>query len=59
MESMGQEYYGGTVYTNKKKDVQDAHEAIRPSYADLEPDSIKDSVTKDQYNLYKLIWNRS
>ncbi len=58
MESMGQEYYGGTVYTNKKKDVQDAHEAIRPSYADLEPDSIKDSVTKDQYNLYKLIWNR-
>ncbi|MEE0771572.1 MAG: type I DNA topoisomerase [Anaerovoracaceae bacterium] len=58
MESIGQEYYGGTVYTNKKKDVQDAHEAIRPSYADLEPDSIKDSVTKDQYNLYKLIWNR-
>ena len=56
--SMGAEYYGGTVYTNKKKDVQDAHEAIRPSYADLEPDSIKDSVTKDQYNLYKLIWNR-
>ena len=46
MESIGQEYYGGTVYTNKKKDVQDAHEAIRPSYADLEPDSIKDSVTK-------------
>lgn len=55
---MGQEYYGGTVYSNKKKDVQDAHEAIRPSYADLEPESIKDSVTKDQYNLYKLIWNR-
>ncbi|MDO4745864.1 MAG: type I DNA topoisomerase [Bacillota bacterium] len=55
---LGAEYYGGTVYSNKKKDVQDAHEAIRPSYADLEPDAIKDSVTKDQYNLYKLIWNR-
>lgn len=55
---MGAEYYGGTVYSNKKKDVQDAHEAIRPSYADLEPDSVKDSLTKDQYNLYKLIWNR-
>jgi len=38
--------------------VQDAHEAIRPSFVDLEPDSIKDSLTKDQYNLYKLIWNR-
>ncbi len=58
IEKMGVEYYGGSVYFNKKKDVQDAHEAIRPSYAELEPDSIKDSLTKDQYNLYKLIWNR-
>lgn len=58
LSTMGQEYYGGAVYSNKKKDVQDAHEAIRPSYTDLEPESIKDSVTKDQYNLYKLIWNR-
>lgn len=55
---IGLEYYGGSIYSNKKKDVQDAHEAIRPSYAELEPDSIKDSLTKDQYNLYKLIWNR-
>ncbi len=58
INNMGAEYYGGNVYSNKKKDVQDAHEAIRPSYAELEPESIKDSVTKDQYNLYKLIWNR-
>lgn len=58
IEKLGVEYYGGNVYFNKKKDVQDAHEAIRPSYAELEPDSIKDSLTKDQYNLYKLIWNR-
>ncbi len=57
-EKLGKEYYGGTVYSNKKKDVQDAHEAIRPSFVELEPDSIKDSLTKDQYNLYKLIWNR-
>lgn len=55
---MGEEYYGGNTYSNRKKDVQDAHEAIRPSYADLEPDAIKDSVTKDQHNLYKLIWSR-
>ncbi len=58
ISKMGAEYYGGGIYSNKKKDVQDAHEAIRPSYADLEPDAIKDSLTKDQYNLYKLIWNR-
>ena len=58
INNMGAEYYGGNVYTNKKKDVQDAHEAIRPSYVDMEPDSIKESMTKDQYSLYKLIWNR-
>lgn len=51
-------YLGNHVYTNKKKDVQDAHEAIRPSYVDLHPDSIKDSLTKDQYSLYRLIWAR-
>ncbi|MDR2487012.1 MAG: type I DNA topoisomerase, partial [Clostridiales Family XIII bacterium] len=51
-------YIGNSVYSNKKKDVQDAHEAIRPSYVDLEPDNIKDSLTSDQYKLYKLIWSR-
>ena len=40
---MGSEYYSNNIYTNKKKDVQDAHEAIRPSHIDLEPDAIKDS----------------
>lgn len=58
VQNMGKEYYQNNVYSNKKKDVQDAHEAIRPSYIDMEPDSIKDSLTKDQYNLYKLIWSR-
>ena len=56
--NLGREYYGGTVYSNRKKDVQDAHEAIRPSNIALEPDSIKDQLTKDQYSLYRLIWNR-
>ncbi|MDO4544922.1 MAG: type I DNA topoisomerase [Bacillota bacterium] len=55
---MGQEYYGGNVYTNRKKDVQDAHEAIRPSHVEMSPEDIKDSLSKDQYNLYRLIWNR-
>ena len=54
--------YGENFYENRyyktSKDSQDAHEAIRPTYADLEPDSIKTSLTNDQYKLYKLIYNR-
>ena len=53
----GEEYYENRYYKTSK-DSQDAHEAIRPTYAELEPDSIKDSLTKDQYKLYKLIYNR-
>ncbi|MBE7054211.1 MAG: type I DNA topoisomerase [Ruminococcaceae bacterium] len=41
-----------------KKDAQDAHEAIRPTYVELVPDKIKDSLSNDQYKLYKLIWER-
>ena len=41
-----------------KSNAQDAHEAIRPSYIDKIPDEIKDSLTNDQYKLYKLIWER-
>lgn len=37
---------------------QDAHEAIRPTYAEKTPDSLKGSLSKDQYRLYKLIWER-
>lgn len=58
VEQMGEEYYGGGVYANRKKDVQDAHEAIRPSRVDLDPESIRDQLTRDQYSLYRLIWNR-
>lgn len=53
----GNEYYDNRYYRTKK-DAQDAHEAIRPTYIDLEPDKIKDTLTKDQYKLYKLIYNR-
>lgn len=45
------------VYKNKSS-AQDAHEAIRPSHIEFEPDKVKDSLTNDQYKLYKLIWNR-
>ncbi len=55
----GDKYYPKTPRIYKaKKNAQDAHEAIRPSYTDIAPDSIKDSLTSDQYKLYKLIWSR-
>ena len=41
-----------------KKNAQDAHEAIRPSNPALDPDSIRKSLTPDQYRLYRLIWSR-
>ena len=41
-----------------KKNVQDAHEAIRPSYIDKTPDSIKQYLSAEQYKLYKLIWEK-
>jgi DNA topoisomerase I len=57
-EKYSKDYLGNTTFSNKKKDVQDAHEAIRPSYLNFEPENIKDSLTKEQYNLYKIIFNR-
>ena len=57
IKTYGEEYYENRYYKTNK-DSQDAHEAIRPTYADLEPDQIKSSLTNDQYKLYKLIYNR-
>ena len=45
------------IFKNKNA-AQDAHEAIRPTHIDLKPDDIKDSLTNDQYKLYKLIYER-
>lgn len=57
-EHYGKEYLGNNIYTNKKKDIQDAHEAIRPSNISLTPEDIKESLTTEQYKLYRLIWCR-
>ncbi len=46
-----------TIYKSKGRS-QDAHEAIRPTYFDLDPESIKKYLTNDQYKLYSLIWKR-
>ncbi len=44
-------------YKSKKR-TQDAHEAIRPAHLDLPPDKVKPFLKKEEYDLYKLIWNR-
>ncbi|MEA4816204.1 MAG: type I DNA topoisomerase [Lachnospiraceae bacterium] len=45
------------VYKTKGR-TQDAHEAIRPTLVSRTPDSIKESLTKEQYKVYKMIWER-
>jgi DNA topoisomerase-1 len=56
--------YGGDhlpekpVLYRSKKGAQDAHEAIRPTYLEHDPEAIKRYLSKDEYALYKLIWNR-
>ncbi|MGI6669487.1 MAG: type I DNA topoisomerase [Acetivibrionales bacterium] len=55
----GQDYLPGETRIFKNKSAsQDAHEAIRPTNIDLEPAGVKDSLTNDQYKLYRLIWSR-
>ena len=60
LNNYGEKYYPKTAnnYVKKSKNVQDAHEAIRPSYVDKTPDSIKQYLTNEQYQLYKLIWSK-
>ena len=49
---------GGHRYFKSRSNAQDGHEAIRPTTVELEPSKIKNSLTSDQYKLYKLIWER-
>ena len=55
----GKNYYYGKHHVFKgKSGIQDAHEAIRPTHVELDPERIKDALTREQYRLYKLIWSR-
>ena len=61
LDELGENYY--KEYSQKKdskekKKVQDAHEAIRPTSVLRTPESIKSSLTKDQFKLYNMIWRR-
>ena len=60
LNNYGKEYYPDktNVYVKGKQNVQDAHEAIRPSYPDRTPESLKPYLDNDQYRLYKLIWEK-
>lgn len=58
INTMGKEYYNSNVYSNKKKDIQDAHEAIRPTDIRLLPSDVESSLLSDQFKLYNLIWRR-
>ena len=57
LKNYGEQYYENRYYKTGK-DAQDAHEAIRPTYVDINPEDIKEALTNDQYKLYKLIYNR-
>ena len=57
IRNFGEDYYENKYYKTSS-DAQDAHEAIRPTYIDLQPNAIKESLTKDQFKLYQLIYNR-
>ena len=56
-KTYGEQYYENRFYKTKA-DAQDAHEAIRPTYIDLTPNDLKETLTKDQFKLYQLIYNR-
>lgn len=59
-EKFGKEFVGSLngVSVKNKKNIQDAHEAIRPTDVTLSPVSVKDELSKDQFRLYQLIYNR-
>ena len=58
-QNFGPEYF--MISESKKtndKNIQDAHEAIRPTYIELTPALVKDSLSREQFRLYQLIWKR-
>jgi DNA topoisomerase-1 len=61
VERYGEEVLPETprFYQTKSKNAQEAHEAIRPTLASVSPDSVKETLTTDQFKLYELIWKRT
>ena len=59
VKNFGAEYLGHAKHLQKVSHMQDAHEAIRPTADYRTPESVRKFLTPDQYNLYKLIYNRT
>ena len=58
-DTFGQDYLPASIRNYKvSENAQDAHEAIRPVDVTVTPDSIRESLTQEQYSLYRLIWSR-
>lgn len=58
-QTYGEKYLPSTPRLYKTRgNAQDGHEAIRPSMPGVTPESVKDSLTSDQYKIYKLVWER-
>ncbi|MCM3224936.1 type I DNA topoisomerase [Terribacillus saccharophilus] len=57
-ETYGDEFLGSGTKTKQNEGAQDAHEGIRPTSAFRHPDSVKAILSRDQFRLYKLIWER-
>lgn len=57
-ETFGKEYLGQQKQAKASEGAQDAHEAIRPTSIQRDPKSLKSILSRDQYRLYKLIWDR-
>lgn len=59
VNEFGEEYAPKTFrHYKSKKNIQDAHEAIRPTYIELDPEKIKHNLKPDQYKVYNLLWKR-
>ena len=58
-ENYGHEYIGYVKKSNKTENVQDAHEAIRPTSINRTPESVKKFLTNDEYKLYRMIYYRA
>lgn len=58
-ENFGENYLGYVKTTNKTENIQDAHEAIRPTSISRTPESVKEYLSNDEYKLYRMIYYRA
>jgi DNA topoisomerase-1 len=58
-DKYGKEYVGSVKVAKKKENVQDAHEAIRPTSINRTPESVKQYLTNDEYKIYRMIYYRA